>query len=333
MSTVYLHIGTPKTGTSYIQVFLGKNRKLLKKQGYIFPYFGAKFKNIRKERNAHFLVIDNEKIYKKAINKLERISFKYKNIILTEESCWNKYKNINRFVDDMKTKNIDVKIIVYVRRQDLFLQSLYAQKVKEGMAIKFSKYIELQKNHLNYYKYCCRLKDIVGEKNIIVRVYEKGQFEGEQNNLATDFLKALGIKYDNKFKIQNEIINQSLTGIYLEIRRILNKHSEFKKKRTYINRLLVQLQNENSNISSYSENLLFNTDNQLEFMKKYSKSNEKLAKEFLGREDGILFKESILEKQSNKVKYSIEEYSNVFSQIILNHKLKFRTILKMLKIK
>ena len=60
MSVLYLHIGTPKTGTSAIQAFLGieKNRGVLEKNGFSFPLFT----DFRKEddavlvRNAHTLI-------------------------------------------------------------------------------------------------------------------------------------------------------------------------------------------------------------------------------------------------------------------------------------
>lgn len=37
MSTVYLCIGTPKTGTTALQSFMRENEKLLNEQGYAFP--------------------------------------------------------------------------------------------------------------------------------------------------------------------------------------------------------------------------------------------------------------------------------------------------------
>ena len=43
MSTVYIHVGTPKTGTSAIQVFFTKNRKLLKEKGVCYPNLGFDF--------------------------------------------------------------------------------------------------------------------------------------------------------------------------------------------------------------------------------------------------------------------------------------------------
>ena len=47
MSTVYIHVGTPKTGTSAIQVFFTKNRKLLKEKGVCYPDLGFDFPGIK----------------------------------------------------------------------------------------------------------------------------------------------------------------------------------------------------------------------------------------------------------------------------------------------
>ena len=55
MSTVYIHVGTPKTGTSAIQVFFTKNRKLLKEKGVCYPDLGFDFPGIKSNRNAHCL--------------------------------------------------------------------------------------------------------------------------------------------------------------------------------------------------------------------------------------------------------------------------------------
>lgn len=56
MKTLYLHIGTPKTGTSAIQIFCKDNQEALKKQGYYYPIFDFKYFNVKTVRNAHFLL-------------------------------------------------------------------------------------------------------------------------------------------------------------------------------------------------------------------------------------------------------------------------------------
>lgn len=56
MKTLYVHVGQPKTGTTALQVFCLKNRKVLNKKGYEYPFFEYKYKHINRRRNGHFLV-------------------------------------------------------------------------------------------------------------------------------------------------------------------------------------------------------------------------------------------------------------------------------------
>ena len=39
MRTLYVHIGTPKTATTSIQMFCVENQKVLNKQSYSYPLF------------------------------------------------------------------------------------------------------------------------------------------------------------------------------------------------------------------------------------------------------------------------------------------------------
>ena len=57
MATVYLHIGSQKTGTSAIQQFLLMNEEKLHQEGIAFPSFAIPYDSkYRHRRNAHFLV-------------------------------------------------------------------------------------------------------------------------------------------------------------------------------------------------------------------------------------------------------------------------------------
>jgi hypothetical protein len=56
MTTLYLHIGMPKTGTTAIQNFLTDNAEALKKYGICYPDLGFRYPSIGIPRNAHFLI-------------------------------------------------------------------------------------------------------------------------------------------------------------------------------------------------------------------------------------------------------------------------------------
>lgn len=216
--------------------------------------------------------------------------------------------------------NLKLKIIVYLRRQDLFLQSLWAQGVKSGARRKeftFDKYIKLNKNCLDYHKRCCQIRDIVGEGNIIVRVYEKQQFEGINKDLLTDFLKAIGYNYNKPFVLLKNTVNPSLSGIYLETKNILNKYDEFNNYGNFIISYLIDVAENHSESGVYSKNKLLAYKKQMELLGKYENENRKVAEEFLGRKDGVLFRDEIISDENEKEKYTTDDFVEILGEIIL----------------
>lgn len=320
MATLYLHIGTPKTGTSFMQTFLREHNDLIGKQGYVYPNLGMKFPGIGKARNGHFLIVKGETaetIYSSAIEKLTALAAEYENVILSEEGLWNNDFNIARFVKDMKALDVKVKILVYLRRQDLYLQSQWAQNVKESMTKDFYTFAQETKIRMNYYEQLCVLREIVGQENMLVRVYEKQQFSGVRKNLLSDFFETVGLTLGDEFVVEKEVKNPSLSGIYLETKRMLNRHPEFATKLNFVTPYLYAVAEKKGDMATYSTNKYFTHEQQMEFLSQFAECNEKIAKEFLGREDGILFYDEIVGDGEKNEGYKTEEYMDVMAEIVL----------------
>ena len=108
MPTLYLHIGMPKTGTSYIQKFLKENRNVLGTKGYVFPIF-PEVPNVLPQRNARFLIHtyrdENGKVDKAKMKEVWNSNFdyisqlftKYDNMIMSEGSIWGLKDQNDRF--------------------------------------------------------------------------------------------------------------------------------------------------------------------------------------------------------------------------------------------
>lgn len=328
MTTIYLHIGTPKTGTSSIQKFLRKNDMRLQQQGVIYPDFKVVFPGISPERNGHFMTDKSEKAqeyYNNAVKMLSGMNGKFDKIILSEEELWNNDKRIGQFFSDMSKANCSVKIVVYLRRQDLYLQSQWAQHVKEHMIKEFYTFSKTPKIHLDYYKQLSILKEIAGIENMIVRVYEKQQFT--EGNLLADFADAAGFQIEEDFKELDIQRNPSLSGIYLETKRMLNRTKDFATKKSFVVPYLETVAKRRDDIESYSENKYFTYEQQMEFLSQYEKGNRQVAMEFLDREDGILFRDEITMKEKQEKVYSLEEYVDVLAEVILllNEKVEAQT--------
>ena len=334
MNTLYLHIGTPKTGTTYIQNFLAKNNEILKKNNYIYPDFQVRFDKIGPNRNGHFLVNlikdengnrlrDKEKeVEKKCFEKCCNLFQKYSNVILSDEQIWNAaelhrgkdfWPNLKQRFD---SKHIELKIIVYLRRQDLFVQSLWAQKMKKKNSF-FTIEEFLSSNSspvLDYYNRLKKISSFIGKDNIIVRIYETGQFS--QGIISADFLNAVGLVYNDEYEEIEQPTNISLTGIYLAVKQELNKTGVFNEQTDWLSPMIQAVMKKNQDVRSISSNEFFTYEESVNFMKKYRSSNEAVAREFLGRDDGILFFEDIAHQAKNKIQYELSDYIAVLAEII-----------------
>ena len=242
MKTLYLHIGTPKTGTSALQHFFANNRKLLEGKGVYYPDLGFRFPDIGKHRNAHFLSYkkyiekkqrdyETEKaIRDEGIQKLDEAFKSHDTILLSDEHIWNEKEMIGQTLPALKShfaeQEVQIKVIVYLRRQDQVIQSFWAQKIKESSAISFEKYMEKEKYRFFRLDYAARIQefaDVLGKENVIVRCYEKQQYQGEQKTIMSDFLQILGLEITDEYKNSDKVYNISLEGAYLEVKKQINR--------------------------------------------------------------------------------------------------------------
>lgn len=322
MKTLYLHIGTPKTGTSALQYFCAGNRKILEEKGIYYPDLGFRFPDIGKHRNAHFLsykeyfnkkekLRDHEaekKIKEEGIQKLEEAFQTHDTILLSDEHIWNEKEmtaeTLPALCQHFKEQDVQIKIIVYLRRQDQVIQSFWAQKVKESSTITFDSYMRKEKYHRFRLDYSTRMQefaDIVGKENLIVRCYEKQQYLGEQKTITSDFLNILGLEITEEYKNSEKVYNISLEGIYLEVKRLFNSLPQYKNQKNYMVDLLKEQQMlDYQNHVLERKKMYFTPEAEKEFMEKFEEENLSVAKKFLNREDGRLFFENYLDEMQDE---------------------------------
>ena len=314
MPTLYLHIGTPKTGTTALQNFLPANEEVLEQHGICYPDFGFRYAGLGVHRNGHFLVTCNykdefgnrvpekeEADYQEGLRKLEETGKKFSKIILSDEGIWkqsitdreNFWERLNK---DLKRIGFDIKIVVYFRCQNLFVQSHWAQKIKEGGKYDFHEYLEspvFTEYPLDYYEYMHMLASIFGKEALIIRVFEKKQFTGENHTIQEDFLNIFNLKMSDGFVVEQAVYNTSFEGDYLKIKEILNNLPEFKSNKNLLISNMKNIQDEKIFEHNYKKYTFFKPGEEEEFMERFNSSNSMVAKEFLGREDGRLFYDDI----------------------------------------
>ncbi len=312
MATVYLHIGLPKTGTTAIQNFLMQNREALLAHGLCYPDFGYRYLHVGNGRNGHFLAHsafsyggeNNQSLsefpgkqYEEGLNKVAALSEIYDKIVLTDEvicrsiqlhpGFWSYLK------EDLEKRNLNLRIIVYLRRQDLWASSHWTQRVKIGKtALSFSDHISFLKETnypLDYCAYMDMLSGIFGRDALIIRVYEKGQFQGEQHTLISDFLAVFGLSLSDGFSMEKEFYNLSLHGNYTEIQRIFNTIPDFYDNDHILKKSVRNSQNLYLKPDEPDYYTWRSPEEQCAFLASFAGSNEAVARKYLHREDGQLF--------------------------------------------
>lgn len=133
-----VHIGSHKTGTTYLQRLCEFNRTKLLDKSILFPVTGfgdPKFKKTLGSTSGHAALAglhknkdSNESIIKE-LGKEIRLSGAETVVLSSESFFGNKAVQSARIIAD--ALNIDeLHIIVFLRRQDLYLESLYKERLR-----------------------------------------------------------------------------------------------------------------------------------------------------------------------------------------------------------
>lgn len=313
MKTLFVHIGTPKTATTSLQHFCRDNIELLHKNGYDYPILPIDYYPIKIVRNGHFLIgklydseknrriPEEEKNYREGLDIVKGLFQKYDNIILSDEGIWTgtcvdqeeMWVNLAR---EAKEEGFDIKVIVYLRRQDEYISSWWNQKVKHGRRIYSStSWEDFLNSHmygigLNYYDELKKISDVIGKENVFVRRFGRQYFKNQ--SIYEDFFEALGLEFTDEYVIQETQRNESLYGNAIEIKRILNSMPNLGVRDNALFRNVIgevsAAKPENKTTS------LFSMEEAREFLEKFRDGNKKIMQEYLGG-DGDLFDMTIKE--------------------------------------
>ena len=308
MATVYLHIGTMKTGTSALQRFLDDNREYLESQGYVYPRMKQGLPADYFFRNGHFLVysfdrkktLDVLEVFEGALEQLAGLAGEYENIILSDEVIWHCSARDPEFwrkiSEEFQKINCRIKVILYLRRQDTSMESLYNQAIKSGnMLVRdFDDYVQgraVKYFSFHYYEGVRNIETYIGKENISIRVYDKEQPGNTENSLFSDFLNEIGLSFDENYHVEQPVKNPGLQGNYIEIKRIINSLPEYRETGNFMARPLVAASRARAGDQLKENNHFFTMEKRKEFLAEFEEGNRKLAREYLGREDGSLFDE------------------------------------------
>ena len=337
MKELYLHVGTPKTGTSAIQRFCADNSAILEREGISYRKMPFRYRDASAVRNGRFLMgpvtddegnRDEEEEKIRYTKGLELVLEQFKTcdkVILSDESLWlyvhlDNGEALRKLCEFGEAHGFVVKIIVYLRRQDEFISSLWRQKVKEGRPL--GEYRDYGKDghvrkRCSYCKTLTVFRDVVGRENITVRRFERNKFVG--GSILPDFLDIFGLKLTDEYVMDNEVMNLSTNNDYTNIQRILNQLSPHPNvictnQSKYFADIALRLSEKDGEYS-----ILMDEAQTEQFMSTYMNGNHKIAKEYFG-EDGDLFtaKQKDLPVWSSDSQHFQESIIKYFGQALLD---------------
>ncbi|WP_254410498.1 hypothetical protein [Campylobacter coli] len=319
--TAYIHIGTPKTGTTSIQKFITLNLDLFLQQGMVYPKTfcvnnqHAKIAYIIKKNmksdfnfwlNQEVVFLRNEISENKKYTFLfssEMISLyineSYTLIRLKELFNWLGFKNI--------------KCILYLRSNDEYMISHSSQNIKCGLGVYYKRKAEFCTSMgMHMYKTICKnYINVFGKENIIVRLFDKNEFY--QGDLLKDFIHSIGLEWDNKFRIP-ERENETLDLIGFELQGRLNK-------------LGCGWNNKINSTMEFSEKYFTSKDPHLKFqpakevtqsyMDYFEESNEWVRQEFFPHKERLFPKKDLSNyKENYELKEMKPEYWDKIAEFI-----------------
>ncbi|HYS87444.1 MAG TPA: hypothetical protein VEN78_20955 [Bradyrhizobium sp.] len=235
--TLYVHIGLNKTGTSSIQKFFADNQQVLERLGVVYPtiglhdsaHYGFSKQLMGLPAAANVSLADGiEEVIGKAAEKKQTVVISSEYLFLAKEE---QVLEIKRFLENT---GVDIKIVIYLRRHDSWVDSLFNQAVKtapgnQGWDLDIREYfiylLGASEFEIRYPRIIAKWANAFGQGNIIVRPFEKSQFY--KDDLIWDFCRVIDADLPAALEKQgvstvqvNESVPDDLIKVIGAIRRL-----------------------------------------------------------------------------------------------------------------
>lgn len=328
---LYLHIGMPKTATSALQHFFALNRNVLKDFDVTYPLSGKRQAHHRlgwsiniQDNSANQWwfdkdLLDCQEEWRKVLTQLSS----EKNLLSTE-TLWGFDKAKIALVKKM-TSQFNVRIVIYIRRQDTLIDSWYNELVKIGIFRKPPEGCDKVISLAPVKKWA----EFFGKSNIIIRPYEKQQFHN--GTVFSDFLHyVLKIELTDRFILPQKGTNSSFHRIALEYKRMINfiplsafESGELRRALQEVSTMLQQ--------KGFINYPAFSPRQRLQIYREYNKAYAAIAHEYLSRKNGSLFYDAPPDPSEEWQPYNSlaqEDARRINEFLYAHHPEQFATIVK-----
>jgi hypothetical protein len=290
---LHIHFGIHRTGTTSIHSTMVSNLVALRECGILYPELGVDHRHVRVAWKLLSKKIGGlelcDLIHAEVSPSTQKVVLSSEDFSLMKDGFWLK----------ALSEKFDISASLYLRRQDLWLESWYNQNIKwpwdRRLSAANSEQFLDKKDEFYWLDYSWLLSSIeryVDSKKIYVQTMESGVVE----NTTFDFLKHLGI--ESEIEIKNPR-NASLTKCQLDILRKIDLYDVRPNQRMKIIRALRELViDECSNNSA-----IFDRAQRDLVLSSYEASNRDVSNKYFGRDK--LFEELISYPEIDRLEDSL----------------------------
>jgi len=305
--TLFIHIGWHKTASTLIQRYLHRYRGKLVDYDICYPVIDNKLehglikhsdllRSIFNELNPNrrqLKVCSFDELFDRSIQEIQSSNRRW--AIISEEGLSETNPGIAGLMGRYRDHFDDVRIVAYIRRQDYFLETLYAQFVKQKSSRNttyFDNYIKRPevRKRADYALILDWWAEVFGKDNILVAPFEPRTIVPDPLTFFFG-LTGLPVKVLEELPPARKEANVTPPREVTEFFRYMNLN-----RSDYAMKVLVEYLMQGD--GPMTDTRYFCRADREQILEDYSASNERVAKEYLLRDDGILFAEPVEEYQN-----------------------------------
>lgn len=325
VSEFIIHIGTHKTGTTAIQNYLQANSRTLLRQGVLYIPHPQGHSALKNSDTLDETAASRYRQYvSTTINDTGRTGDKPLKVLLSWEgfsgSLIAGYTNAQAVVDNLQSAVSPLaeraRIIVYLRRQDHFLESVYSQKVHSGMTDRFESFLnKLPEDAFNWDLFLQAYESKFGFDNVVPRIYDRRNLATPSQHIE-DFSQLTDIADsavpDDKSDAFSKVANTGYAPEALEALRLCNQVLS-EEERVRVRRILKKYAPKKSDYGS----AFWTNSLQQRIASQHQEGNIAVANRYPQLADGLQFDRSEIQDHDGSSIHSTAEAVSCLASALL----------------